>query len=113
VRCCYCGFRRQGGVFCSRCGLHTYEAWLIDRRATIKLYLACVALYLVLIALCRCDAGGGRADMINGLLWREPEKISYAFADQGTTGFAVLKRRSLIVVRENLPNESRVGGSTL
>ena len=63
--------------------------------------------------MCRCDAAVAKAEMISGLLWREPEKISYAFADQGTTGFAVLKRRSLIVVRENLPNESRVGGSTL
>ena len=40
----------SAGVFCSRCGLHTYDAWLIDRRETIKLYLACVALYVVLIA---------------------------------------------------------------
>jgi hypothetical protein len=50
VRCRYCGAKRQRGVFCARCGLHIYEAWLINRRETIKLYLACVALYLVLIA---------------------------------------------------------------
>ena len=49
MRCRYCGFRRKRGVFCSRCGFHIYEAWLIDRRETIKLYLACVALYVVLI----------------------------------------------------------------
>ena len=49
VRCRYCGFRRQRGVFCSRCGFHIYEAWLIDRGETIKLYLACLALYVVLI----------------------------------------------------------------
>ena len=48
VRCRYCGAKRQRGVFCSR--FHTYEAWLIDRRDTIKLYVACVALYGVLIA---------------------------------------------------------------
>jgi hypothetical protein len=39
-----------GAVFCSRCGFHIYEAWLINLRETIKLYLACVALYVVLIA---------------------------------------------------------------
>ena len=50
MRCRFCGARRQWGVFCSRCGFHIYEAWLIDRRETIKLYLACVALYVVLIA---------------------------------------------------------------
>ena len=50
VRCRYCGFRRQRGVFCSRCGFHIYEAWLIDRRETIKLYLACVVLYVVFMA---------------------------------------------------------------
>jgi hypothetical protein len=49
VRCRYCGFRHQRGVFCSRCGFHIYEAWLIERRETIKLYLDCVALYLVLM----------------------------------------------------------------
>jgi len=41
--------RRKRGVFCPRCGFDAYEAWLIDRRETIKLYLACVALYVVLI----------------------------------------------------------------
>ena len=50
MKCSYCGAKRQRGVFCSRCGFHTYEAWLIERRETIKLYLACVALYVVLIA---------------------------------------------------------------
>jgi hypothetical protein len=50
VRCRYCGAWRQRGVFCSRCGFHIYEAWLIDRRETIKLYIACAALYAVLIA---------------------------------------------------------------
>jgi hypothetical protein len=49
VRCRYYGARRQRGVFCSRCGFHIYEAWLIDRRETRKLYLACAALYAVLI----------------------------------------------------------------
>ena len=49
VRCRYCGFRRKRGVFCPRCGFHIYEALLIDRRETIKLYLACGALYAVLI----------------------------------------------------------------
>jgi hypothetical protein len=49
VRCRYCGFRRKRGVFCPRCGFDIYEAWLIDRRETIKLYIACVARYLVLI----------------------------------------------------------------
>ena len=48
MRCRYRG-KRQRGVLCARCGLHIYEARLIDRRETVKLYLACVALYLVLI----------------------------------------------------------------
>ena len=38
-----------GAVFCSRCGFHIYEAWRIERRETIKLYIACVTFYLVLI----------------------------------------------------------------
>jgi hypothetical protein len=50
VRCRYCGFRRQRGVVCSRCSFHIYEARLIERRQTIRLYLACAALYVVLIA---------------------------------------------------------------
>ena len=36
-------------MFCPRCGFHMYEAWLIDQRETIKLYLARVALYVMLI----------------------------------------------------------------
>jgi len=39
VRFRYCGFRRQQGVFCSRCSFHMYEAWLIDRRETVKLFI--------------------------------------------------------------------------
>lgn len=49
MKCSYCGADHQRSVFCERCGFHIYEAWLIGRRATIKLYLACVALYVVLI----------------------------------------------------------------
>jgi methionyl-tRNA synthetase len=49
VHCRYCGAKRQRSVFCERCGFHIYEACLIDRRNSIKLYLACVALYVVLI----------------------------------------------------------------
>jgi|GEM_PF-3451915 len=41
--------QRQRGVFCSRCG--SYIGSVADhRRETIKWYLACVALYVVLIA---------------------------------------------------------------
>lgn len=50
MKCSYCGTKRQRGAFCERCGFHVMEAWLIDRRDTIKLYLTCVALYVVLIA---------------------------------------------------------------
>ena len=38
-----------GAVFCPRFGFHIYEAWLIERRETIKLYIACVTFYLALI----------------------------------------------------------------
>jgi hypothetical protein len=37
-------------IFCRHCGYHTYEAFLIARYDTIKLYLACVLLYVILIA---------------------------------------------------------------
>jgi hypothetical protein len=35
---------QEESIFCTRCGYHTYEAYLIARRDAIKLYLACIAL---------------------------------------------------------------------
>jgi len=51
MRCLQCGARRTGddSVFCSRCGFYSYETWLMARRKNMTLYLAFLALYIVLV----------------------------------------------------------------
>jgi hypothetical protein len=53
MRCSHCGVKRtDNSAFCKHCGFHSYETWLIARQQNIKLYLACLALYLVLMVYC-------------------------------------------------------------
>jgi hypothetical protein len=41
--------RTHDPVFCKNCGFHSYESWLIARQQNRKLYLAGLALYIVLV----------------------------------------------------------------